>query len=122
MTKKLATLVAVLGITMTVGACASELSPKVKKDIQERMESKHPRMQSCYEESLESNSSTSGTMTLKFTVNKKGKFEKAKVTKNTIGDSSLEECVVAETEKLKLKKKNKSPVLVTYKLKFKPNN
>ena len=112
-------LLAAVTLLGMLGACGSDLSPSVKKDINATVATRHDKMQECYEDALERDSNASGKVTLRFAVNE-GEFSRAKVVKSAVKDRAFSRCVAAQTATLKLKKKNEGKVVVTYRLAFKP--
>jgi hypothetical protein len=115
---KLSAIIAAVFIATTAAACSSSLKPSVRKDIEVRMKSKHDRYQACYQQALAGDRDLEGHLTMKFTVDKDGRFDGVQVTDSSLRNRELEECVVSQTSGLRLSKGDKKEILVSYQLNF----
>jgi TonB family protein len=115
---KLSVILAALSITITASSCTYSLQPSVRRDIEAHMRSKHDRFRTCYEQALSSDKDLEGRMTVKFTVEKNGDFDKVQVAESNLKNRELEECVISQTNTLKLDSADTQPVLVSYQLRF----
>ena len=102
--------------------CGAELSQTTRKDIRTRMESRADTFESCYSRALTDDDRTSGDVTLIFLVSQSGKFKHVKVAKSSVNDTQLEQCVKKGTQGLRTKRGPDAPVLVTYRLRFRPQD
>jgi len=72
---------------------------QIQQMIMRVLQSQLPRLRSCYESRLRSDSKLAGKWTLSFTLNNEGRTEKAKAVGQGMRDELLESCVVNKIDK-----------------------
>ncbi len=103
------------------GACKSAgMTPTMRTEIQTKVESAQPAIQSCYQRSVTTNRKLRGMMVATFSAAADtGKFQEITLRRDEPNDPVLRFCVVSEIAKLGLDKPPGSRVVIdSYPIKF----
>lgn len=109
-----------LSIAGTSG-CMAESTVKVKSDMRLSLRTHHDDYRQCYAEALERNADTKGDIVLEFDV-KQGakKARRVKVAESSVGDTTMENCVLRQAKRLRLPVKTPIAFSVRYPVQFRP--
>ncbi len=113
-----------LGALALAGACAKTgTGPAVRADITARMSSLQQPLTVCYKNLLSVNRKLRGTIVLDFRAKPgTGEFTDVRVSRDDVGDPSLQKCVLDQVATLKLETPQKTAVQVSYPISFAPEN
>jgi hypothetical protein len=116
-------LVAALVTTSATGCKSAGMGAAVRTDVTAQMQSAQPAITSCYASALTTNRKLRGMIMLSFTAEPdSGKFINTVIVRDELNDPRMKQCVMTEISKLKLSKPQSTKVLVSYPLRFAPNN
>lgn len=108
-------IVAISFLATLASACASTLSPAVKKDLESQLATTSKPIAACYEAALKRNEKLAGKVVVKFKVAESSKAPTfVEVTSSDVKDEELTKCIVLETQDVRLSEAPEVPIAVTY--------
>ena len=109
----------ILAVLLTSGCGGAGLGSDVRKDIEKQMETTREMVTACYTAALDRDRKLKGTLTVQVKTDPKtGAFTRTRIKDSTLGDKSLEECVIGSISKLKLDKPTSTSVEADYPIQF----
>jgi hypothetical protein len=93
------------------------LPPEVVRRV---IRARTPQIRYCYEKALKVDPKEAGKMTVSFTIDTKGDVSGAKIASSTLGDATLESCIVGVFSKIVFPVPSAGPVTVSYPIVLSP--
>ena len=110
-------------VVMAVACGKTGMGKNVRNDIQARMQTVQEPVAACYETALKDNRKLRGRVEISFTAAPDtGRFDKVEITRNDLGDDTLDQCIIDQVSALKLEKPQKTAVTASYPFDFAPSN
>lgn len=111
-------------VSALAAACGGAgLGMEVRTDIQARMTSVKPALDTCYHQALKNNRRLRGMVTIELVAEaSSGQFKHVMIRRDEVQSPEVRDCIVAEIGKLKLEKPTSANVQFTYPLRFSPTN